>query len=596
MSSVVSRARVASGAVIAGDRKFNTRPPYLFEMRLPSLTRTVTTGQAQFIMQSAAERSVLLDRSNALGGSSPPVICGVAFRINQTVTVPVEAAGTISAAASVYERLAKSSVNVSAGKAGMAYLMGRTDSIGLLMAHLKETGGFTSQLKAVQSIISEANVTAPRIRQNTDSGMVSSSLDNYSNVDSRPILLEDNLRRVYNGATGVTTPETGTQYSDVFYFPLTADGTHGVADCGMSFDDLFSADNQWIFNLDLQNNTGLYPAVGSGGTATTFGSFTVEVSLLYRVHVGAKTAGEEPIPPAYGSVWQWNSSIGTIPDGTAQNIAGELVSNHFFVGYLPTYDSSGLWTQTVDTATTPDYIATLSIIPPKLSPAQLNANGIYVRIGDGVEFDMPPGGTDQQTRGGEIIERWNARYRQSSNHDGFDPYHEGIELQAFTDAGIRAATTTLAANTVNGTIKYNGVVQTTLELGDQNDSTLVLGLGGLLAFPLAFSDRSANAGFTGLAIRSASDKRAIQVTTVGGFSLPLLGSGERQPVQCWRLLGPYATFSGTSCDPCGSVEAKPVVLRPGSDNAMLGKVMTASFTTPPVVEMAVGSIKMPAKA
>lgn len=576
MSIGMNVARVASGAVIAGNRRFNVRPSPVFEFRLKSLGRTVTSGQTQFIMQSAAERNALLDRNKALGGSCPPIVLGVIFRIIQSVTIPACAGGNIAVAASVYERLADCTVNVSAGKAGMAYLMGRTDSIGLLMAHLKAVGGFTAQLKAVESFCADRQVTAARIHQNTDSGVVLSSLDNFANTDSRPLILEDGLRTVYNGNTGTSTPATGTQYADAFYFPLTADGTHGVSDAGISFDELFSADNQWIFNLNLQNNTGLYPNVTSGGAATTFGSFDVEVSLLYRVHVGAKTLGETPIDPSFGSVWQWNANVGTIPDGVAQNLAGELIKNHMFVGYLPTLAPAGKYTQLLDAATVP-YEPSIRIIPLKLDPKQLNTDSVYVRVGDGVEFDMPPGGNDQLTRGNEILERWNGRYRFAADHDGFDPYHEGIEFQTFGDAGVRAASTTLVATTPSGSVSYDGAPIDTLEIYDSNDTTTVAGLGGLIGYPVAWSDRSASAGFASLAPRSSEDARPVQVTTVGGFNLPLLGDGSRAPVQCWRYMGPYSDFSGAGCDPCGHPNATPIVLRPGSENKELGKKMSVSF-------------------
>lgn len=592
-------ARVGTNAVKTNGRAFNIRPPVVYEFRLPSQSGTVASGTTrQIIIQSASERSVLVDRVKALGGSCAPVILGIMFRVFQTVTIPACAGGTLQASAGVNERHALTTINFAAGKAGSAYLMGRTESFGLLMSHMEKNGLFSAQMRAMYDFCADTQVTAARVRQDTNGGGVFSSLDNKYNTVSRPWLEEGQLRRIYNGNTSITTPEDFTPACDLLYLPLTADGTYGLSDAGISFDDLFSADSQWILNITPRNNVDLYPTVASGGAAATFGDFTIEVSLLYRVHDGAQTEGEEPVPPTFGDVYQWNSNAGTIPVGTAQNIAGELVNDHAFVGFLPT-----LWTDTtdsgkfyglrVDAGTTPDYIPKIRIVWPAMNAADLNTNGKYVRIGDGVQFAMPPGGTDQLARANEPLETWNARFRNASIRDGFDPYAHGEEFQTFGDAGVRTATTTLCST---GVVQYGvwpaGSVVTTLTPSSYDDVAKVVSLGGLAGYPLAWSDRSAGAGFAGVSPRAHDDVRAIQVTTIGGVSTPVLPQGAGttpQAVQVWRYMGPYQSFSSGECRPCGNGKVAPLAINPSSPNAALGKAMTVSFVGTNVTAEAVGT-------
>ena len=596
---ISSKFHLSANAVHTNGRAFNVRNPVVGEFRLQSLTRTVTGGTTiSYIMQSAAERSALVDRVKAMGGSCSPMILGIMFRVFQTVTVPAQPAGTGQASASIYERRALDTINLNPGKAGSAYFMGRTPSFGLAMAHMEKCGQFSNLFRAARSFCSDTQTTAFRVRQDDNGGGVFSALDNQSNTLARPFIEDRDMRRIYNGATGVVTPENFTPAADLMFLPLTADGTYGVTDAGITFDELFSAQDQWIINYTPANNVDLYPSVAYGGAATVFGSFTVEVSLLYRVHDGAQTDGETPLPPSVGDVYQWNADAGTIPDGTAQNIAGELTSDHAFVGYLPKFwdanvDSGKFYWAQVDTTATAPYYAKIRLVWPKVNPVYLNTDSKYVRVGDGVVFSLPPGGNDQLARANEALETWNARFRQCADHDGFDPYARGVELQTFGDFPARSTATSTLASTCPiyyGTTPASLV--STLTPSTYDDSSLVVSLGGLAAFPLAWSDRGHKAGFAGVATRAHDDKRAIQVTTMGGFTLPKIPQGASETpdkVQVWRYMGPYADFSGGECHPCGTADTKPVVINPASANAALGASLSVSSILPVVDVMAAGT-------
>ncbi len=173
--------------------------------------------------------------------------------------------------------------------------------------------------------------------------------------------------------------------------------------------------------------------------------------------------------------------------------------------------------------------------------------------------------------------------------DGTDSFPEGVELNTFGDLGRRTSNTSLMAYVPNGQVRYGSVATggdsiaiTTLPATGIGDSSVVVGLGGLPLFPVAFSQRSA-ANFPGVEIRAKGDTRPISVSTVGGFKVPKYKPADAgglgtalSNLHVWRLCGSYAEFTGSACSPCGTQVQTPVVLNPNKEGAPMAKALSAS--------------------
>lgn len=594
----------------AGAASYNGARNQIRVTRLLGLDRSVASGvQTETIrMQSASNVQVIRDTNRQLGGPNcdDAVALAVVFRVRYSVDVAAVAGvpASFRATKSIRERLALSTISVKPGKAGQGYTMSRGEtSIGLLLAMLDDTRIASQTMRAVRQATPGYTITSDRNSLNGDS-LATASIDSTMLTAARNII-NDEQRRVVASGTVITVPQTGDQYEDVIVFPLTADGMHGPFTSGFSIEDLFSATNTWEFLVRPVFDTGIY----SAGSSIN-GNFSIEVSCAWRPGAAGKNRNGKAPSNTYGKVWQWNNALATVAQGTLQTLAGPAVTNHVEVGYpvivygenidgspVPVVDGANYFFQEVAAGTG---IALKSrLMPCNIPPVNFNTQQRYVQIGrENGENTFPEGGWNL-AYGNESLLRWNSSftaravpgYFNSVSGAAYGTHCEGQEFPLFASEGVRSNATSFCLRTPNGSLKYGanfgaGAAVATIEAA-KSDTVVELDMGGLLHFPLAFSDRTVD-GFFGTEVRAAGDISGISVLTIGGFQLPQAHydpSGAQHPanVNVMRVLTDYAQFSTDPCA-CDHSIATPAIFNPASPSAELGKALTTSVeSTKPTV-------------
>ena len=585
---------VATDAVRADGKLFTNTEHLVFEQPLTGLSQTLASGvkSAPINLRDATNQQVIRDNNRMRGGTTDAIALGIVFRIRHTVTVAAAAGvgASVRASHNIYNRYALSTIDVKPGKAGEAYLMSRGDtSIGQLMCWLESSRAFTQCFKTIRTACDGYQITADRGGL-SGSGIAQGARDNQPLVAARNMMLNTQRRTVAAG-TLTTVPEAGTEYEDLIVFPLTADGPTGATSSGFSVESVFSAENLWSFFIRPVFDTGIYSA---GSTST---DFTIDVSLVYRVHCGAAMQGQDPIPPVYGKVWVWNNNIGTIPDGVKQTLSGAAVEAHALVGYAPTVYGEAIGNSPVPVVDGANYFfqelepgsgvaVKVRIIPPNLAPANLNTDARYVQIGrENAPFPTLPFGGYTQAKGNEGLKEYNGLYRVAAINDPFNVPREGSELPLFTDVGARSATTSFVVytdNSVNPSVKYGtsfgaGTNVSTTSALRPGDSDADLGIGGLNILPLAWCDRSVH-GFTGLEVRAAGDRAGIVVQSIGGYLLPktIYSGSTPANVHTIRVLTNYDQFSTDPCA-CDHNMVTPAVFSPNKATMAKGAALTSGI-------------------
>ena len=602
---------IAVDAVRANGRVFNDTDRMVYELPLQGLSFSVPSGTQTSVirMASVTNKEVVRQIAAQKGASTDPIALGLMFKISCNVTVAAGAGTTtpdLRATHSFVERHALSTIQVSPGKAGEAYLMSNGEtSMGQLTEWLQTSSGFRQQFAAAFEACDDFHVTADRNATNSD-GHVISSLDNVHVTGARSLMNNEQRRLCYlgNGATPVTLPEPGTPINDLFFFPLTMDGPTGVSSAGFSVESLFSSENEWNFYVRPVFDAAQY----SPGSAL-IGNYTITVSLIYRLHEGKRYENDIAAAPAYGAVWKWIRQCGTIPDGVSTVINGSNVVSHIAVGYpalvygdpttgspLPVQDGSFYFKQEVQAGTGEFVVRRL--IPPALRPADLNTAGTYLELGregGGISFSL---GGWTQAKGNETVKALNWRQRNKAIKDALALPMEGIEYPLFSDAGAVSLPYTFA--TYRGSdITPGGAGILELVYTDGSATNIVptapvshgstvtdLGLGGMRNFLLAWCDRTVD-GFCGTEVRSDTDAAGLRVLTVGGFQLPkriYSNQSAYAQVQVLTRMGPYEGFSANPCD-CHPDHAEPLVFKANSPTADKGDALTSAFkVTRPVLD------------
>ena len=585
-------------ANIANARRFpHAMNAKCYEHRLQSRTQSgIASGGsvAPFKPSEATEKTTL--KNAALNRGGYPVILGFVARITQSIVLPdVSATATRAAVSTIYERCALHTINVNPGKAGSNYLMGKTGSLGRLMKIFDTVGGFSQIMKGMRTATTENTVSVSRASRDSV-GAVRMASDTSGGMQSRTIIDDLEGRTTWTDSAALadrTLPNTGTQFQDCLFFPLTLDGEHGIVDAGILFDDIFTPSPLWQFDLTLNNNTDLFPTVASGGAAAVFGTYTVEWSCIYRVSPKSLGAICE------GSVWRLNDTLGKVTAGVQSILNADQVNDHVFVGFLPrlwedSTDGGSFYYLHVDAnGAGAAYTPKLRIVSPTVNPAvNFNTDGVFLRVGDGTEDVLPANPDDLLSRGDTILTEWNGRFESSAIHDPTDVYPEGREIPRFADAGLRASTTTLCIDAAvdqsvgAATVRYGATYQAganvafnAIPLG--SDAAQVA-LGGLPHLPIAWTDNQAN-GFPGVATRTPDDKRPIAVNTVGSFAFPATSPTNATvwPVSAITRSGPYSHMKSGTCEPCGRAGiSEPVLKNEDSPKAAVGALLTASFAIP----------------
>jgi len=551
-------------------------------------------------MQSVSNIQYIRDYNAQNGGTCDAIALGVAFRIKYNYTLPATGADpSFRATASLHERYALSTMSVKPGKAGQGYTMSRGEtSIGGMLAWLEDTRAVSQTMKAARIACDGYQSTKDRNAVNGD-GLTAGSIDNVGLVGTRS-LVRDEQRRVVASGTAGNYPESGEQYEDIIFFPLTADGAFGVHSSGFSIEELFDATNTWEFQIRPVFDTGIHAA-----GAALIGDFDVKVSLVWRVWNGKKNEkATVAADPVIGKVWQWNNAIGTVTQGTLQVLSGPAVQNHIEVGYPSIVYGEAISGSTVPVVDGANYFfqelipgsgtaVKCRLMPCNVPPSSLNNDAVYLQVGrEGGANTLPFAGWNL-ARGNEMLRLWNDQFRAraipGSSLGGVrgQPYGthiEGREFAMFTETGVRSNPNSFVTRTPANSVYYGtawgvgGAAVPTIAANNQCSIT-ELGLGGFLHYPIAFSDREVD-GFAGLEVRSAGDTAGISVLTFGGFQLPVAKystSGAQNPAQVnvLRVLTDYAHFSTDPCA-CDHEVAKNFVFKPSSPNVSLGDSLTTS--------------------
>lgn len=584
----------------AGNSSFNGARNQIYVTRLLGLDRTVASGvQTETIrLQSASNVQVIRDTNKQLGGegADDAVALAVVFRVRYSVDLPATGIDpAFRATKSIRERFALSTLSVKPGKAGQGYTMSRGEtSIGLLLSILEDTRLCSQTMRAVRQATPGYAVTRDRNALNGD-GIATASIDSTMLTAARNLIC-DEQRRVVASGTAITVPETGDQYEDVIVFPLTADGMHGPFTAGFSIEDLFSATNTWEFLLRPVFDTGIYAA------GATCGDFSIEVSCAWRPGAAGKNRKGRAPSNVYGKVWQWNNALATVAQGTLQTLAGPAVQNHVEVGYPVVVYGENIDGSPVSVVDGNKYFfqeiipgsgtaLKCRLMPCNIPPSNFNTQQVYVQIGrENGENTFPLGGWNL-AYGNESLLRWNSTftaravpgYFNSVMGAAYGTHCESQELPLFSSTGVRSAATSFCLRTPNGSLAYGtsfgaGTAVATID-APKADTVTELDMGGLLHFPLAFSDRTVD-GFFGTEVRPAGDLSGISVLTIGGFQLPQAKydtTGAQHPanVNVVRILTDYAGFSTDPCA-CNHDMAQPAVFNDKTPNAALGIGLTAS--------------------
>lgn len=598
-SGLLAKVATQADANIANGRLYShALPVQVYEHRLQSRTQTIlaaNVGTTTITMSptDATEKTTLFAAACKLGGY--PMIVGVVARVTQAIVLPdVSATATLDATAPIYERRALDTLNLSPGKAGTNYLMGKSLSWGRLMLIFDTVGGFSQVMKAMRTATSENTTSTPRAGRNTAAGM-DMAVDSAGLMNSRQLVDNLDLRATWvNDAGGATTPQTNTQFQDCMYLPLTLDGTHGVVDAGMLWEDLFAPAPKWQIDYTPKNNVDLYPTVASGGTAATFGNMTVEWSVLYRVQ--PKSTGTI----CEGDVWRINDNMNAVTSGVQSSLNAQQCANNVYIGFLPIFwddntDGGRYWWILADAnGVGTDYAPKMRIIRPSLSPAiNFNTDGNFLRVGDGTTDVLPANPDDLLQRGDTILDTWNGRFYVAACHDPTDVYPEGRELPKYTEVGYRTATSTSAldvalagagAAALRYGATYAGGANQAYVSVPLNDDPGVLCVGGLAHLPIAWTDRQSR-GFQGVATRTSEDGRPITLNTVGSFVYPVKSPNLTTvvwPVSAITFHGPYSAMTNNGCDPCGGKALAKPVIRQNNTRAPVGRLLTATSELPQV--------------
>jgi hypothetical protein len=585
----------------AGGASFNGAANQVYVTELLGLSQSVASGvqTAPIRLQSASNIQVIRDTNKQLGGTGDAVALAVVFRVRYSVDVAAVggASPAFRATKGIRERYALSTLSIKPGKAGQGYTMSRGEtSIGLLMAMLDDTRIASQTMRAVRQATPGYAVTKDRNALNGDN-IATASIDSTMLTAARN-LINDEQRRVVASGTAITVPETGDQYEDVIVFPLTADGMHGVFTSGFSIEDLFSATNTWEFLFRPVFDADIYSA-GS----TLNGTFSIDLSVAWRPGGLAKNRKGKPVNETYGKVWQWNNNIGTVVQGTLQTLPGPAVQNHVEVGYpvivygeststVPVVDGANYFFQEIIPGS--GTALKCRLMPCNVTPASLNTQAIYLQVGrENGENTFPLGGWNL-AKGNESLLRWNSSflaravpgYNKNIHGAAYGTHCESQELPLFSSTGVRSNATAFVVRTEPTSLYYGtawsvgGALVPAIQ-APKSDTVTELDMGGLLHFPIAFSDRSVD-GFFGTEVRPAGDLSGITVLTIGGFQLPqakysIAGTQNPANVNVMRVLTDYAGFSTDPCA-CNHDMAEPAVFNTATPNAALGIALTTSVT------------------
>lgn len=592
----------ATTAIRAGGKRFLPHQSRVIESRLIGVDQTVANGTLSnpFRMQSVSNVQYIRDYNEQIGGTTNAIALGVAFRIRYSYTLPATGADpSFRATANLHERYALSTMSIKPGKAGQGYTMSRGEtSIGGMLRWIEDTRLCSQTMKAARIACDGYQSTRDRNAINGD-GLTAGSIDNVGLVGTRT-LVGDEQRRVVASGTAAAYPETGEQYEDIIFFPLTADGSLGVHTSGFSIEELFDATNTWEFQIRPVFDTGIHAA-----GAALVGDFDIKVSLIWRCWNGRKNeAAAVAADPIYGKVWQWNNAVGTVTQGTLQVLSGPAVQNHIEVGYPSIVYGEAISGSTVPVVDGTNYFfqelipgsgtaVKCRLMPCNVPPSSLNNDAVYLQVGrEGGRNTLPQAGWNL-ARGNEMIRLWNDQFRARAipGHSlggvrgtPYGTHSEGREFPMFTDTGVRLNANSFVTRTPSNSVYYGtawgvgGAAVPTIQASNQSSIT-ELGLGGFLHYPIAFSDREVD-GFTGLEVRAAGDTAGISVLTFGGFQLPVAKystTGAQNPAQVnvMRILTDYAHFSTDPCA-CDHEQAKNFVFKPMSPNVALGDALTTS--------------------
>lgn len=580
--------------IIAKAQKFSQTRTLVRELRLNSLAATVAsantqaaTGTYRIRLSDASEWEIAKAVACQLGGTAIPI--GLVFRFKWSETIaddPLLSAGA-RVENSVFERWARSTLNVKPGRAGQYYLQSKTVSLGGLFLEMYQCGGFNAQLRAMFEACSNLRVTNDR-QALTTGGAVFGSGDGAANIEARNVV-PDLMMRLCSAGTATPVPENGTPYEDGIPFLFTLDGSpSGVDGAGISIDDAFSAASPWQFAIQPIYDEG----IRSPGSALTGGTVTITPSLIYRVAKAEK----------FGAMWCRSTNVITLNGGTTATIPGGSVSQHAFVGWFPDiYGEAGDDVGVVDGTNYPWMEAEAGtggfikarIVPPMIPPADLITEGKYLAIGreSGDRF-FPLGGNVQGAYGDEPVREWNDHHVLTAERMAFGKARERMELPLFSDVGARAKSTSFV--TRGNIVKYGasfaaGSLLSTIA-APRGDSSYPAGIGGFNAFPIAWCDRSVK-GFAGVEIRAEGDEAGITVQAVKGFQAPRTpfnsgNAADGKGVTVWKSVGTsYADAGSTPCDT--NVTQVPVVPNTAASlsSPALAKGLALTTTFAPKVDV-----------
>jgi len=578
---------------IAKGQRFPLTSGQLFELRLNSLAATVastnveaTCGQYQKKLCDASEWQTANAVACQFGGVA--VAIGIVFKIAFTETIAHDAGLSASARAEmdIFNRYARSTINVQPGKAGNFYYQSKTVSLGGSFLEQYTNGAFDEQIRAVLETCTASRITNDRTAVTTGSGVFSCP-DNAMDVETRSLLPDLGMRIVACGGTDITSPEDGTPLVDCIPFLFTEDGSpSGVGGAGISLQDAFATEQFWQFTIKIVYDAG----IRSANSSLTGGTVTITPSLIYRIDRGK---------PKYGAAWTRLTNVTTLNGGTATVIPGGTVSNHNFVGWMP--DIYGEAGDTVGTVDNSNYVfqefedgsgiaGKIRIVPPNVPPSAFQTQGEYLRIGrEGGHDTFPLGNNVNAAYGDEPIRAWNALHQYLAETRAFGKSKQRLELPYLTSKGASTATTSFV--TRGNVAKYGaswggGNVISTIS-APRGDSSYPMGLGGFLLYPIAWVDRSVK-GFMGVEVRAADDMAGLVVQNILNFPSPRTpwnssNASNGKGITVWKSLGvSYADVGLTPCD-TQNLSQVPAVPNENSPAAAKGITLTTTFT--PKVEV-----------
>ena len=580
MSSTIELgcAPAMEGAVHADGQRFNMAIPQVMELPLDSLTQTLSANGAStglVRISGAPEAATLLAINKALGGTCSPKILGIVMRFEQTVSLPATAGMSGTHYAGIHERLAHHKLNVTPGQNSSDYFMTRADiSVGQFELY-KRLGGFVDAIQAVCDEFCHDNATSLSRSEANIAGTGFSAPDQYPVITNRPAVAAWYPRAVISG-TAQDSPGAFEPAADVVLFPFTADGFSGVSSAGRPYEEVFDSVNVWQFSVTRGDNTNLY-------RGATFGTLTIRFSVLYAVHQGKHLEGENPVLPTYGLPWRWNNNAGTAVSGTDSNVTGGAIEDLITVGFFPEYyplTSTAYPVLETETGVATSRVG-LAFDAPLINPAtMLNTKSSYWMIGDQSSYQFPLGGNLNDS-GYSVLNFYNARFRKQAADAGYEQYRQGIEVPIFSDSTTKTATTSYLTYYPNGSLRFGTIagwagatpiVTTWVNRGAEPN---VVGIGGLMLFPLAWCDRQAN-GFAGVQPRARGDLRPLRVNTAANcqwpFPTPVTTTGKSRNIQVFSLGG-----RDTAGGACSVKNTVPVVPNPASPAFAMAAKLSASI-------------------